>query len=925
LTIKRISLGNIKTAIEAGSIVLVPNNRLRDAVLHAYAQSKDHDVYATPRVLGIDIWVRECWDLAAQTGLSPYSETRPVSTMEEIFLWTEIIESSLDRYPLLNPEETANVVGRAYQTMKHWQLDENHEEVLQSYDVIPDISAFLNWCQQFQTLCRERQLISLADCLHQINNDLRAGVPLPLHGNYLLLNFYQPPPLYAALFTSLEMIGEVSRENRNTATQGHDNTAEAQAPARTHTEFQTRTEEFTQCAQWAKNLIEKEPQAHIGLVGELDESQRNEFQHLLSTVLSPQHIIELNNSPGFFNTTHNAHSLMQEGVIHDAFLLLGLLRETQQSEDICRLLRSPFVAAFEQEQLARTILERFMRQNFSERCQVNEVARLAAREEADYYCPEFSSALLKFRERARRLPTFNKPRAWSELFSQLLEDFQWPGVRLSQYQRRILSQWQEALLQLAALSPVLGNIDVSKAIACLRNFCTRAKYSQTFDALRPISLYSIEEATGLEFDHLWLLNFNDQVWPPAISPSPFLPYSLQRDLGIPGSHSDIQHAMARTNFEILSQSVTGTFQSSHHRSDGDQEYRPSSFASSFEYLQVNLDKEATTQSFYGRQFQQDYVLAEVEDVASVPLQPSAESLGGHQVLSDQSSCPFRAFALHRLAVEPLQAFASGLSRMARGSAMHRAVECLMQEIDSDTALHQLSDEAIQQHCLAAAEEAVKYLRQRHPSVMTPRFEQIELARYRQLLYRFLTTSEAEAGRGTFSVIGTEQRLRWQQGDMHFTLVIDRIDQLADGSLAVIDYKTGKFTPSNSSWLAERPEDMQLPFYFTVMSESQPATVKAVAIAHLNAARIGYSGLPADQSFHSKLKPTETDSYVKTPWPELTDFFTDRVKTFAAEFEAGISRVDPVNDSATCTYCQLGSLCRIDELGESLSRRDGGED
>ncbi|MEQ8313923.1 MAG: PD-(D/E)XK nuclease family protein [Gammaproteobacteria bacterium] len=925
MAIKRISLGNIKTAIEAGSIVLVPNNRLRDAVLHAYAQSKENDVYATPRVLGIDVWVRECWDVSAQTGLSPYSETRPVSTMEEIFLWTEIIESSLDRYPLLNPEETANVVGRAYQTMKHWQLDKNHEEVLQSYDVIPDINAFLNWCQRFQVLCRERRLISLADCLHQINKDLRAGVPLPLHGNYLLLNFYQPPPLYAALFSSLELIGDVQRENRNTETRGHGNTGRAQPPARTHTEFQTRTEEFTQCAQWAKNLLETEPQTHIGLVGELDESQRNEFQHLLSTVLSPNHIIELGNSSEFFNTTHNAHSLMQEGVIHDAFLVLGLLRETQQSEDICRLLRSPFIVASEQEQPGRTQLERFMRRNFSERCQVNEVARLLAREEADYHCPQLSSALLKFRERARRLPTFNKPRAWSELFSQLLEDFQWPGSRFSQYQQRILSQWQEALLQLAALSPVLGSIEVSKAIACLRNFCARAKYSQTFDAMRPISLYSIDEAAGLEFDHLWLLNFNDQVWPPAISPSPFLPYSLQRDLGIPGSHSDIQHAMAQANFEILSRSVTGSLRSSHHRSDGDQEYRASSFASGFEYLQAKPDSEAATQGFYGRQFQQDYVLTEIEDVAAVPLQASTESLGGHQVLSDQSSCPFRAFALHRLAADPLQAFASGLSRMARGSAMHRAVECLMKEIDSDTTLNQLSDAAIQQHCAAAAAEAVKYLRQRHPSVMTPSFEQIELARYRLLLYRFLTASEAEAGRGSFTVIGTEQRLKWQQGSMHFTLVIDRIDQLADGSLAVIDYKTGKSTPSNSSWLAERPEDMQLPFYFTVMSESQPAKVKAVAIAHLNAARIGYSGLPADQSFHSKLKPTETDSYVKTPWPELTDFFTDRVKTFAAEFEEGVSRVDPVNDSATCTYCQLDSLCRIDELGESLSRRDGGED
>lgn len=918
MTIKRISLDGIQDAIDAGTVILVPNNRLRDAVLQAYGDSRDCLVYQTPTVLGIDIWVRETWDKAAREGLSPYCDRRPITTTEETFLWTEIIEASQDNYPLLNPEETANVVSRAYQTAKHWQLEESHQEVLQAYSVIPDIRVFMEWCQVFERQCLERQVISLADCLQQINHDLREGLPLPVAESFLLLNFYDPPPLYAALFENLSDRGTVSRVNRFT---------QSKEPPGAHHEFPTQEAEFLHCALWVKSLVEKAPQAHIGIVGELDENQKDALLHTLATVLNPDQVIELSTPQAWVNTTHSSHNLIQEGMIFDAFLLLGLLRAEQKSEDICRLLRSPFLVACAEEREQRNQLERHMRRYFSDRCLPSELSHLMTKEDKDYHCPILASALLSLRERSRRLDTKLSPGAWADFFSQLLSDFEWPGTNLTRYQQQLLKQWQEALGQLANLSPVLGRIDSIKALSCLRNLCSRANHSQQFDASRQLSLYSIDEAVGLEFDHLWLLNFNDQVWPPSISPSPFLPYSLQKELRLPGSHSDIQHARAQASFQILCNSVSAPLISSHHRSDGDQDYRASAFSGQLGDIQKNQDESLASQThgFYGTRFRQDYLLLTIEDASQVPLPRSDASLGGHQVLSDQSSCPFRAFALHRLQAEPLEAFSSGLNRMARGSAMHRAVEVLMQKIPSDKDLRMLDAAAIEQYCDEAAREASNFLQHRYPAVMTPRFERIERKRSKQLLQRFLTGAEAEAGREPFRVIGREERLHWQFEDMHFNLVIDRIDELADGRLAVIDYKTGKTAPSSSSWLAERPEDLQIPFYYTVMSETWSAPVAAVAIAHLNAARIGYSGLPADQGFHRKLRPTETDTSIRTAWPELTTLFTSRIKAFAMEFRAGVSRVDPANDTNTCNYCQLGSLCRIDEIAASLSRRDGGED
>ena len=37
--------------------------------------------------------------------------------------------------------------------------------------------------------------------------------------------------------------------------------------------------------------------------------------------------------------------------------------------------------------------------------------------------------------------------------------------------------------------------------------------SATFFQRANVSVYKPEEAVGLQFDHLWLINMNDQVWP----------------------------------------------------------------------------------------------------------------------------------------------------------------------------------------------------------------------------------------------------------------------------------------------------------------------------------------------------------------------------------------------------------------------------
>src|SRR6185503_14617028 len=69
----------------------------------------------------------------------------------------------------------------------------------------------------------------------------------------------------------------------------------------------------------------------------------------------------------------------------------------------------------------------------------------------------------------------------------------------------------------------------------------------------------------------------------------------------------------------------------------------------------------------------------------------------------------------------------------------------------------------------------------------------------------------EANRAPFRVLAVEQRTECALGRWTLTTRIDRIDELADGSSAIIDYKTSGRIKS-SDWFSARLRDAQVPLY-----------------------------------------------------------------------------------------------------------------
>lgn len=890
----------IAAAVSDQKTIIVPNSRLREALLQTILDNESVVVARRPPVYAIDIWVKQTWQQLAQTGREPCASRSILSASEELLLWLRVVEASLDQFPLLNPQQTAIALGQAYQLQRQWQLDKPDMSDLERYNGIDDVRVFLRWQQHFSELCDQHHCFSLVDAVEQLHS-IAAEHRLPgsNHG-YLLVNFFQPPPLYEALLESLPNSSHARTSEPEKLLINH-----LRAERREYSELR---EEIRACCHWAAEHIREQPDVRVGVI--CLERQKCEplFTRFLRDALEPEAVLNLQSDVVHFEGA-SSHPLADTAVVADALQALQLHREQQHSDDICRLLRSPFIGATDNEQEARLQMELLMRRRFSSSCSLASLAVFLEREGKPHHCPQLRRRLLQFRTLLRGAPKRSSAIRWAALFRQLLECLNWPGDSLSRQEHQAVRLWLRTLENFAQCSDLLQTMDMNSALSRLRLLCQQTQREPVLRGTRQISLLTPTEAAGLQFDHLWLLNFTDQNFPAPVSPAAFLPYELQKQHELPGSHSDSQYRQCRQDFNVLCNATGKSLVASHGLSDGEQEFRASSFTLDFP-LQTVSEPARQSLNHYLSVLAPRPALHQFATASPAPLAAEETIRGGAAVISDQSACPFRAFARHRLQVDPLESFSSGLDQRARGTAVHIALEHLYNRIPGQSTLHNTAPDTRLAWIDAAVDEALDYLYRLNRELLTPRFRRLEQQRLRRLLEEFL---ELEKQRGDFQVVATESELSWRADRLALHLKVDRIDRLADQSLAIIDYKTGRQLPGQGTWLQERPENMQLPLYAVAARSALDEPVGAICLARVNAEKHAYTGLAASANFHRQVKPLPEADH--QDWLSLGQQFAVAVTAMATEFENGIQRVDPVNGNRTCEFCRLQSLCRIFTAGQ----------
>jgi probable DNA repair protein len=284
--------------------------------------------------------------------------------------------------------------------------------------------------------------------------------------------------------------------------------------------------------------------------------------------------------------------------------------------------------------------------------------------------------------------------------------------------------------------------------------------------------------------------------------------------------------------------------------------------------------------------------------------------GGASLFKEQAACPFNAFARLRLGATSIDEPVAGFSAIERGNLLHDALAIIWKQLKDQNTLLSFDETALTTLINTTTQTVVDALKQKRGTSIGVFYAQLEQERLAQLVADWLAQ---EKTRPAFSVVAIEEELEIEFSGLPLRLRIDRIDQLANGDLLLIDYKTGQ--PKLQSWQGERMDEPQLPLY--AVTATTP--VAAITFAQINAKAMKWIGTGELNTNHDGIYPS------KQPWGEQLQEWQMYLQQLAADFIQGDARVDMKNPT-TAQYAEdllpLNRLQEQDALDAFIRRMQG---
>ena len=881
--------------IEAGCAVVTPNRRLAAYLKRDYDRAQlaaGRAVWPTADMLPFSAFVERAYGDALYSGQAAGFPILLAPAQEQA-LWESIIRESESGKALLAVPETAALAREAWQLAHAWRL----MPLIGKFPLNEDAKAFQQWAQRYEAITRrERQTdgARLADVTASLlaRTEIRKPKALVHYGFDLVM------PQQTALFEALAAAGcEVT--GAGPEPRGGDRLRLACADS---------ADEIRRAAAWARTRLEANNAARIGVVVPELAKHRKAIRRIFSAVMEPDYALPGSRHPALPFNVSLGEPLPSYPLVNAAFLALELAGREIDFERASRLIRSPFLAGADSELARRARLDAWLRKRAEPVVTLDRLLALIAHEDAG--CPVLAqrlSALAEFRK--ARLFGVQPPSAWARAVSGALALIGFPGERgLDSTEFQTLAKWHEVVADLAALDRVVPRTGYTDAVSRLRRMAADALFQPETPEV-PIQVLGELEATGMHFDHLWVMGLSDETWPRGPRPNPFLPAERQRAAGVPqGSAAGMLELARRLTGEWLS--CAGEVVLSHPRREDDREFKPSPLIVAVPERPLALpDYASYRDAVHGVR-----KLERSEDAKAPLLDGAAAAVGGTAVIRDHAACPFRALARHRLGAESLEAPHAGLDAKERGTLVHRLLAQAWAQLKTRGALEAIPEADLVALLARSAEDAVARIRRERPTVLSGRFAGIEQRRLARLAREWLDLEKRREG---FTVLATEDKRRIEIGGLTLNARLDRVDLTDDGRRIVIDYKTGAASPG--ALLGERPDEPQLPLY-VVGAEPDAA---AVAFAHVKAGEMRFSALARDEDLLPDTKAFSESRYRDRygSWQEVVTAWRADLARIAAAFVAGRAEVDPKHYPDTCLYCDVKPFCRIYERLENALDED----
>jgi probable DNA repair protein len=888
----------IRQSIKQGFTIVTPTKRLGRALQQQYITeqlSEQKKVWETPDILPWAAWILRSWDdFAAQQEQVPLL----LNAQQQQWVWQKIVTESSFAEGFLQPAAAATRAYDAWKIMRQWQLMSFPEDLWLNKDAF----AFQSWVKTFQQQCKKHNWLDAAS----LEGYLLEEVPTwATHSaaKICLVGFDELTPAQKAL---LEAMKETGCEIKHTIEAVKTN----QSTEIIRSAYADTRYEIKAIAHWLREQLNLDTSASIGIVVPEMESLRTDIENIFDDVLTPGNLFSddaQNQRP--YNLSLGK-PLADYPVIHTAFAILGLEKKTIALEDLGALLRSPFLGGAESEMIARAQLDAQLREQGEPAIYLTILQKYLEKDEYwSEQCPQLITSLQKWREVFQSLTRKQTCTEWIEFFITLLNAFSWPGERQIQGDEfQTIEAWKGLLDQFASLDLVSGELTYNGALSLLQRLAREQTYQVESEEV-PIQVMGLLEAAGLQFDQLWVMGLHEETWPATARANPFIPIKLQRQENMPHASAERELEYARRITSRLAASANKVIFSS-PLSEAGRELRPSSLLKQYTLQKIEQPSEVN----YAASIFDSSKIEHFHDERAPKLK-EAQAIGGTGLFKDQAACPFRAFARHRLGARSLAEPEIGLNPMERGQLVHDCLQLFWEKISTHKELIELTGGALALHINQCAARVIKRFQAKRPFTATARFMLIEQNRLQTMMHEWLSL---ERQRQPFTVLEREQKHFCSIEGLMIQTRMDRVDQLPDGSLIVIDYKTGKV--ALASWMDERPDEPQLPLY-AVTAEGN---IAAVVFGQIKHGEMKFVGLTDDAYGEEDIPILIPDvktlsksriGKIFTDWGALFMFWEANLKTLARNYRKGDARVDP-HKANTCMYCDLGTLCRINELVEA---------
>ncbi len=801
-------------------------------------------------------------------GLWQNSKITLLHAAEQNFIWQQCIES-YNTHGQFSAESLAKIVDEAWWLMKHWQI--SWHDLQQSQD--PNTQWFCLLAEAFANYCKLHQCLSEAELLTRVT----ALVDTNPEQAIQLLTDKNPEKIifYGFLsFTPLQkkFIQALKKSTCPIEQLLHDQPDSNQAVS-LHI-FEQAEDELDAAIHWLSKEYIKNPKKRIALIiPELAQCR---------DVIESRMVAE--NLPESSWYIFSPPPLLQHGMVQTALALLQLgMAKDIEINQIISLLRSPYFGQMPEEKIDRAKLADQLRALKITTLSWDVIMSIAAT------WPKLQSQLfvLQKKKAQKKQSLIEWINAWKITFQQL----GFPNEEiLIATEIQLYQRFNLLLDEAAVLLPWENKLSFSQAINFIMELCKKTYWDPVVfraqDLLKTIVITNAIDALGLNFTQAWLMSATQNNLPFKLTTNAVLDKKIQYKYGILAVNFKEQDQLTLACYQQLKKN-NKIFRVSYAKEDQGKIKSPALFCATLEVVPYQFEQNVPVKLSYDKR------------IAALTTWSGEALPGGSSALKSQRLCSMQAFAKYRLNLAALAEPVLGLTAIERGIIVHRALQLVWQKLQAQINLLGLEQAQLQQlvaRVLKISLRIIPWLRRR---LLPKALLDLELGYLTQVLMDWLAL---EATRPAFKIFALEQEIHAVFAGHTWRLRVDRIDQLDDGRLLLIDYKTG--STSVSRWKSEELTEPQLPLYLV----AHAAPIDAITFAEVSSKQLRMIGLSKAEMNLGKLGVLAAHEN----WDELKSDWQKVLEQVTHDFVISDAKLDPLEGATTCQQCGLQAFCRVFE-------------